>query len=80
MARSRARARGDSEAPKRSRGRPPADPESARRFNVHIRSSEAWRAWLTELAERERTSTTGLIDRALAELARRVDFREPPPR
>jgi hypothetical protein len=47
---------------------------------ISMRGSPEWRAWLTRLAEKCRATPSALIDRALAELARREGFEEPPRR
>lgn len=47
---------------------------------VSMRGRTEWREWLTGLAEKCRTTPSSTIDRALAELAERVDYPEPPPR
>jgi hypothetical protein len=47
---------------------------------VSMRGSREWRAWLDRLAEHCRATPSALIDRALAELARREGFEEPPRR
>jgi hypothetical protein len=47
---------------------------------ISMRGSRAWRAWLNRLAEKCRATPSALIDRALAELARREGFEEPPRR
>jgi hypothetical protein len=47
---------------------------------ISMRGSREWRAWLDRLAEACRATPSALIDRALAELARREGFEEPPRR
>lgn len=45
-----------------------------------IRGSEEWKAWLDELAGHLQTNQSGVIARAVAELAQRHKFRPPPER
>jgi hypothetical protein len=45
-----------------------------------FRSTPDWRDWATRLAESERIGVPDLIDRAVADYAKKVDFPEPPPR
>jgi hypothetical protein len=45
-----------------------------------FRSTPAWRDWVARLAESERTGVPDLIDRALAQYAKKVRFPEPPPK
>lgn len=45
-----------------------------------LRSTPDWRDWMARLAESERIGVPDLIDRALVDYARKVDFPEPPPR
>lgn len=47
---------------------------------VSMRGRPEWREWLGGLAEKCRATPSGLIDRALAELAKREGYDEPPPR
>lgn len=62
--------------PKRM-GRPP---KPSRRNVLAVRGSEEWREWLAEFAADRRTTPTGLIDLALAELAKGQKFKGPPDR
>ncbi len=56
-------------------------PDDNRRAMVFgVRGSEEWSEWLTELAKHVRATRVGVVDRALNELAQRVDFRPPPER
>ena len=45
-----------------------------------FRSTPAWRNWAARLAESERVRVPDLIDRALAEYAKKVGFPERPPK
>src|SRR3954447_19084816 len=45
-----------------------------------IRGTPEWREWLRRFAAHQRVTPTALVDQALAEVARRVGFVEPPPR
>jgi hypothetical protein len=47
---------------------------------VSIKGSPQWGAWFTGLAAKVRSTKAGTIDRALAELAARVGYEEPPAR
>lgn len=47
---------------------------------VSMRGTPEWREWLGRLSEKCRATPSGLIDRALAELAKREGFEEPPRR
>lgn len=47
---------------------------------VSMRGTPQWKAWLDRLALHCRATPSALIDRALAELARREGFEDPPPR
>jgi hypothetical protein len=46
---------------------------------VAIRATNEWVAWLEKLAKHYRTTTTGVIDRALTEWAASQGYAEPPP-
>lgn len=61
----------------RKRGRPPKATQSNA---LSVRGSEEWRGWLAEFAEARRTTPTGVIDQALAALAKADKFKAPPPR
>ena len=45
-----------------------------------LKGSPDWAAWLERLAEFDRNTVVGLIDRALAEYAKNHGFNEPPPK
>ena len=45
-----------------------------------LKVSTKWREWLAGLAKHSRTTSAGVIDRAVAEFASRVGFRPPPAR
>jgi hypothetical protein len=45
-----------------------------------FRSTPDWRDWVARLAESERIGVPDLIDRAVAEYAKKVGFPEPPPK
>jgi hypothetical protein len=47
---------------------------------AQLRGSPAWKEWLEDLAQHNRQSVAGVIDTALARLARELGFREPPER
>jgi hypothetical protein len=47
---------------------------------AQLRGSAQWKAWVEGLARAQRQSVAGVIDTALARLAREIDYREPPPR
>lgn len=67
-------------AKKRTQPVPKAKPEGPLPNVISMRGTLEWRGWLRELAEHCRATPSGLIDRALAELARREGFKGPPPR
>jgi hypothetical protein len=48
--------------------------------SVSIRGSTAWRDWLQRYALYKRTTPTGLLDMAVAEMAKRDKFEAPPDR
>jgi hypothetical protein len=58
---------------------PPA-PSSTVGPILSMKGREEWSEWLTELAEWCRTDRVGVIDRAVTELAKSVEFRRPPRR
>jgi hypothetical protein len=45
-----------------------------------FRSTPDWRDWVARLAESERIGVPGLIDRAMADYAKRAGFSDPPPK
>jgi hypothetical protein len=47
---------------------------------VQVRGRPEWKEWVRELASRQRLDVSDLVDQALAEVARRIGFREPPER
>jgi hypothetical protein len=47
---------------------------------AQLRGSAQWKAWVEGLAKAQRQSVAGVIDTALARLAREIDYHEPPPR
>jgi hypothetical protein len=47
---------------------------------LSLKGSPEWSQWLGDLSTKLRTTKAGIIDRALAELAERNGFREPPER
>ncbi len=53
---------------------------SGKPLAAQLRGSAEWKEWLDELAKTNRQSVAGVIDTALARLAREVGFREPPER
>jgi hypothetical protein len=61
------------------RGRPPKPPVSLR--TIGFKATHEWSAWLERFAKRNRTTVAGVIDRALAEMAKaQGDPEEPPER
>lgn len=46
---------------------------------IGIKASTEWAEWLERLARHQRTTVASLIDRALAEHARSVQFEDQPP-
>jgi hypothetical protein len=67
-------------AQKRAKPGPKPKPQGALPNVVSMRGRPEWRDWLGRLAEKCRATPSALIDRALAELAKREEFEEPPPR
>lgn len=45
-----------------------------------LKGSQAWAEWVGRLADHDRNTLIGLIDRALAEYAQNHGFSEPPPK
>lgn len=45
-----------------------------------VRGSAEWKAWLEGLAERRRQTVAGVIDSAVAQLARECGYPDPPKR
>jgi hypothetical protein len=45
-----------------------------------FRSTPDWRDWVARMADSERIGVPDLIDRALVDYAKKVGFREPPPK
>ena len=58
----------------------PFEPRKARETILSLKGTPEWSQWLGELSAKLRTTKAGMIDRALAELAERHGFREPPER
>ena len=54
--------------------------EPAKSNVMSIRGKPEWRDWLMKFAQHCRTDAVGAIDRALAEMAMREGFADPPPR
>jgi hypothetical protein len=46
----------------------------------NIRGTAEWKKWVEEFADSTRHTTAGLVDFALAELAKKLGFRDPPAR
>jgi predicted transcriptional regulator len=65
---------------KKKSGGPKPKPQGPLPNVVSMRGQPEWREWLGRLAEKCRATPSGVIDRALAELAKREGFEEPPPR
>lgn len=61
-------------------GPKPAPAGQQRDEIVAVRCNAAWKAWLQRYADKERSYPTALIDKALAEMAQRSGFEEPPKR
>jgi hypothetical protein len=59
---------------------PKPDAGKVRETILSLKGSPEWSQWLGDLATKFRTTKAGIIDRALAELAERNGFREPPER
>lgn len=54
--------------------------DGARTAYIQIRSTTEWRDWVIGLAEADRSTVAELIDRALADYARRRKHEIPPPK
>lgn len=63
-------------------GRPKKDVDAAGRQKnlLTIRGTDAWKIWLDGLAAKKRVPVTVLIDQALTDMAKAIDYPEPPPR
>jgi hypothetical protein len=64
---------------KKSRKKPDT-PAEQREDIVAVRCKSAWKDWLQRFASKERSTPTNLIDKALADLAAKLGFEEPPDR
>jgi hypothetical protein len=64
---------------KKSRKKP-APPAEQRENIVAVRCKSDWKDWLQRFASKERSTPTNLIDKALADLAAKLGFEEPPDR
>lgn len=49
-------------------------------FAIQVRGTPQWKQWVKELAEANRQDVAGLVDQALARLAKEIGFRDPPKR
>ena len=67
---------------KTTRREPDPEPEKWLRqpFAVQVRGTPEWKEWVEELAEYNRQKVAGLVDTALARLAKEIGFRDPPKR
>ena len=54
--------------------------EDRRAMVLGMRGKPEWDQWLTRFAKHLRATRVGVIDRALMELAQKVDFELPPER
>jgi hypothetical protein len=61
-------------------GKGKAEASKIRETILSLKGSPEWSQWLGDLSTKLRTTKAGIIDRALAELAERNGFREPPER
>jgi hypothetical protein len=62
-------------------GRPKkSDKRTAKPRTVGVRATATWADWLERMAKAHRTTSAGMIDRALAEFAEHHDFETPPDR
>jgi hypothetical protein len=57
-----------------------AETSKIRETILSLKGSPEWSQWLGDLSTKLRSTKAGIIDRALAELAERNGFREPPER
>lgn len=69
--------------PKQAKGKG-ASPKGASKATAPIRTigfkaSQEWSDWLERFAKTNRTTVAGVIDRALAEMAKVQEHPEPPP-
>jgi hypothetical protein len=60
--------------------RPATSGSSTQPNAITIRGSAEWKQWLERFAAKMRVKPTAIIDLALAKLAERERFAEPPPR
>lgn len=58
----------------------PATEPAGRKSITTLKGSAEWAGWLERLADHDRNTIVGLIDRALAEYAQNHGFKEPPPK
>jgi hypothetical protein len=59
--------------------KPPA-PSDDRESLTTLKGSSEWVAWVRRLADHDRNTVVGLVDRALAEYAQAHGFKEDPPK
>lgn len=64
----------------RAKPGPKPKPEGRLKNLMSIRGRDEWKKWLARFARHCRTDSVSTIDRALAEMARREGFEDPPPR
>lgn len=64
--------------------KPPPEPAPGVRpkqpFAVQVRGRPEWKAWVKELARANRQDVAGVVDSALARMAKEMGFRDPPER
>jgi hypothetical protein len=61
-------------------GPKPGPPAEQREEIIAVRCKSAYKEWLQEFADSERSTPTNLIDKGLAELAKALKFKAPPKR
>ncbi len=72
----------DDLARKKTERRASRDPDTwkIKPIAATIRGSAEWKGWLEGLAKAHRQSVAGLIDTALARLAKEIGYKDPPER
>jgi hypothetical protein len=66
---------------KKKAGKPGPKPvDGGRIATTPIRSTEAWKAWVEELAEFDRSTVSDVVDHALVAYARQIGFQKVAPK
>ena len=67
---------------KKTKAEPVRDPDKwkGQPLAVQVRGTPAWKAWVEGLAKANRQDVSGLVDQALARLAKEMGYPDPPER